>query len=96
MAERFDLDAWQQRMPSHRDEWAKLAADLDVRVIQISERDTERTATPEPEHADAALARHSSLADNPLNSLHAGRVLKDELVSGMEAVMGPVAVEAGT
>jgi len=50
----------------------------------------------QPEHADAALARHSSLADNALNSLHAGRVLKDELVSGMEAVMGPVAVEAGT
>lgn len=46
MAERFDLDAWQQRMPSHRDEWAKLAADLDVRVMQISERDTQRTATP--------------------------------------------------
>lgn len=193
MAERFDLDAWQQRMPSHRDEWARLAADLDVRVIQISERDTQRTATPEIERAfvntwsvdgfiaeclqdaeigwgtherhvpagarryraddrsgrtapairlatngidtkvrtwtpchgafdahvlthnesisiadyltladadgtirhrptvyyayrpiDAALARLPSLADNPLNSLHGARVLKDELVTGTD------------
>ncbi len=47
MAERFGLAAWRQRVPCHRDEWAMLAADLDVRVIQISERDTQRTAMPE-------------------------------------------------
>ncbi|CAH2901585.1 MAG: Homospermidine synthase (EC [uncultured Paraburkholderia sp.] len=47
MVERFDVHAWQQRVPVDRDEWAKLAADLDVRVIQISERDTQRTETSE-------------------------------------------------
>ena len=46
MAERFNLNAWRNRVPRNRDEWALLAADLDVRVIQISERDTQRTATP--------------------------------------------------
>ncbi|RKP43401.1 saccharopine dehydrogenase NADP-binding domain-containing protein [Trinickia fusca] len=49
MATRFDLHAWRQRVPRHRDEWAALAAELDVRVIQISERDAQRTATPERE-----------------------------------------------
>jgi homospermidine synthase len=47
MAERFNLDAWRNRVPCNRDEWAALAADLDVRVIQIAERDTQRTAAPE-------------------------------------------------
>ena len=47
MAKQFDLAAWRQRVPCNRDEWAMLAADLDVRVIQISERDTQRTAASE-------------------------------------------------
>ncbi|KND57107.1 Homospermidine synthase [Candidatus Burkholderia verschuerenii] len=32
--------------PVERADWARLAADLDVRVIQISERDTQRTSDP--------------------------------------------------
>jgi homospermidine synthase len=47
MAARFEMHDWQQRVPGNRDEWAKLAAQLDVRVIQISERDTQCTATHE-------------------------------------------------
>ncbi|MBN3728041.1 saccharopine dehydrogenase NADP-binding domain-containing protein [Burkholderia sp. Ac-20379] len=51
MATRFGLPAWRQRVPRDRREWAQLAADLDVRVIQISERDTQRAAAPDAETA---------------------------------------------
>jgi homospermidine synthase len=36
----------QARVPACRAGWASLAAELDVRVIQISERDTQRSAEP--------------------------------------------------
>ncbi|MCC8395792.1 saccharopine dehydrogenase NADP-binding domain-containing protein [Paraburkholderia sp. MMS20-SJTR3] len=42
MADKVGCANWCRRIPTRRDEWAELAAALEIRVIQISERDTQR------------------------------------------------------